>query len=272
MNTEKQAVKDFWNRASCGEVYAGGDTMRNRLDAQAEERRRLEPYIAEFARYSSAKGKRVLEIGVGMGADHLEFAKAQPASLTGIDLTERAIEFTRSRLELYGFVPNIMVGDAEGLPFADDSFDIVYSFGVLHHTPNTAQAIREVYRVLAPGGVARIMIYHKYSITGYMLWLRYGLFAGKPARPLKEIYAHYLESPGTKAFTREESRQMFTQFEEVSILTQLCFGDLLEGEAGQRHKGLLLSLAKRFHPRWLIRRALPNHGLFMMIEARKQAR
>lgn len=269
MKSNKQAVADYWGQASCGERYSSGDTRLSRLDSQAEQRYRLEPYIREFADFSSAAGKRVLEIGVGMGADHLEFAKAHPASLRGIDLTERAVEFTRDRLELHGFVPAVQVADAEALPFEDESFDIVYSYGVLHHSPDTPQAIREVHRVLAPGGVARIMIYHRYSMVGYLLWLRYGLLAGAPGMPLREIYARFLESPGTQAFTKAEALEMFRKFRKVSISTPLGFGDLLEGEVGQRHKGTLLNLAKRIYPRWLIRRAFPNHGLAMMIWAEK---
>ena len=95
-----------------------------------------------------------------MGADHLEWARSSPRSLTGIDLTDRAIQFTQERLGFYSLYSDLRVADAENLPFSDNSFDIVYSYGVLHHSPDTAQAIREVHRVLRPGGSARIMIYH----------------------------------------------------------------------------------------------------------------
>ena len=70
--------------------------------------------------------------------------------------------------------------DAEHLPFPDDSFDIVYSWGVLHHSPDTPQAFSEAHRVLRPGGTLRAMIYHRPSIVGLMLWARYGFAAGRP--------------------------------------------------------------------------------------------
>jgi hypothetical protein len=114
------------------------------------------------------------------------------------------------------------------------------------------------------------MIYHKYSLVGYMLWLRYGLLAGKPWRSLSDIYAHHLESPGTKAYTVDEARTLFRKYSEVSISTVLTHGDLLESEVGQRHRGWLLSMAKRIWPRRLLRLVLPGHGLFMLIEARKE--
>jgi SAM-dependent methyltransferase len=140
---------------------------------------------------------------------------------------------------------------------------------VLHHTPDTPTAIGEVRRVLRPGGTAAIMIYHKHSLVGYMLWLRYGLLAGKPWRILSDIYANHLESPGTKAYTVDEARMLFRTFAEVRISTVLTHGDLLESDVRQRHRGWLLSMAKRIWPRRLLRSVLPGHGLFMLIEARK---
>jgi ubiquinone/menaquinone biosynthesis C-methylase UbiE len=265
---EKLAVKEFWNRESCGEVYATGSTVRDQLDAQARTRYELEPYIFDFARFADGRDRDVLEIGVGMGADHLEWAKASPRTLTGVDLTPRAVELTRARLDAYGLPSKLECADAEQLPFPDNSFDIVYSWGVLHHSPNTPKAVAEVYRVLRPGGIARVMIYHHWSITGYLLWLRYGLLA---RRSLTEVYAQYLESPGTKAYTVDEAKQMFEQFSDVSARSQLSFGDLLQGAVGQRHRSAMLSVAKRVWPRALIRRFMSRHGLMLLVEATKSS-
>ncbi len=96
------------------------------------------------------------------------------------------------------------MGDAEALAFPDEHFDIVYSWGVLHHSPNTHLAINEVKRVLRVGGVAKIMVYHTWSFVGYMLWVRYALLRGRPWLGVSYIYSHYLESPGTKAYTMEQ--------------------------------------------------------------------
>lgn len=265
----KNEVWRFWNEKSCGEVYAHGQGAREQFEAQARERYLLEPYIHEFAAFKEGRGKNILEIGVGMGADHLEWARAHPRSLSGIDLTDRAVSFTRDRLALYGFHSDVRVGDAENLTFADNTFDIVYSYGVLHHTPNTAWAILEVLRVLRPGGVAKIMIYHRNSVVGLMLWTRYGLLAGRPFRDLSDIYARHLESPGTKAFTVEEARAMFERFSRSQVEVRLAMGDLLEGAVGQKHSPRLLRTAKALWPRWFIRSALKNYGLEMFITAVK---
>lgn len=265
MNNDKQAVHDFWDAASCGEAMY---LQARDYAAQARKRYELEPYIEPFADFDSATGREVLEIGVGLGADHQRFAEAG-ARLSGVDLTERAVEHTRQRLAASDLRSQLKVADAESLPFGDGSFDIVYSWGVLHHSPNTPKAIDEVWRVLRAGGSARVMIYHKYSIVGYMLWVRYGLLAGRPGRTLAEIYAQHLESPGTKAYTVEEARRLFARFSSVQIETVLTHGDLLASDVGQRHRGPLLTIARALWPRRLIRTLLPRHGLFMLIRATK---
>ncbi len=267
-NTDKQQVHDFWNEAACGENLYLQTTDRTGYVAQSAERYCLEPFILHFADFEAAQGKKVLEIGVGLGADHQRFAEAG-AELYGIDLTERAVEHTQRRLALFGLSSALAVGDAERLDFSDQNFDLVYSWGVLHHSPDTPKAIAEVYRVLKPGGQAKVMIYHTWSMIGLMLWLRYALLAGRPWRSLCSIYAEHLESPGTKAYSYTEARQLFAQFTDVKISTPLAHGDLLESDVGQRHRGIALTLAKALWPRWFIRRFMPGAGLFMLIEARK---
>jgi len=240
--------------------------VRLQLDAQARTRYDLEPFIFDFARFPEAKDKRVLEVGVGMGADHLNWAAQRPALLAGIDLTDRAVQHTRQRLNLNCASSCLHVADAEQLPFHDESFDIVYSWGVLHHSPDTARAVSEIHRVLKPGGRAAVMVYHRNSLTGAMLWLRYGMLKGLS---LNDVYARYLESPGTKAYDAEEALRLFGEFSAVQCQVQLSPGDLLVGAAGQRHNGALLSAARTLWPRALIRRVARRRGLFLLIDALK---
>jgi ubiquinone/menaquinone biosynthesis C-methylase UbiE len=261
-------IKDFWNQKSCGEVYAKGGSAVQRLENQLRARYELEPYILEFAGFEEFKGKDVLEIGVGMGSDHLRIAEHEPNRLAGIDLTERAIDFTKQRFDCYGFKSELLAANAEQLPFGNDSFDIVYSWGVLHHTNNTSEAVNEVHRVLKPGGKAKIMIYHKYSIVGYLLWLRYSLLRLR-FRSLSYIYSNFLESPGTKAYTIHEARELFRDFASFQYRIQLGTGDLMLGESGQRHQGVLLNIAKKLWPRKLLNKFFKNHGSLLMIEAVK---
>ena len=270
MEDLKSSVRDYWQASPCGrDLYLQGTpSERENFLRQEEVRYTLEPYIKTFADFASYNQKQVLEIGVGLGADHLQFARAG-AVLHGIDLTTQAIEYTGKRLEIFGLASVLAAGDAEHLAFPDNTFDLVYSWGVLHHSPDTPQAIREAYRVLKPGGHAKIMIYHTYSLVGYMLWLRYALLRGRPWMSLKDMYFQYLESPGTKAYSCDEARALCAQFSRVDIETVLTHGDLLASQAGQRHRGWLLTLAKRVWPRKLLAHFCKNHGLFMLITAKK---
>lgn len=236
--------------------------------SQAEARYALEPYIPAFADFESVRGLSVLEVGVGLGADHQRFAEAG-ADLHGIDLTPRAIEHTRRRLDARGLHSDLRVADAEHLPYADDTFDVVYSWGVIHHSPDTPAAAREIMRVLRPGGRFSVMIYHWHSLVGYMLWLRYALLAGKLGRGMDEIYATCLESPGTKAYRLADARTMFEEAAELRTRVQLSHGDLLSSGAGQRHEGPLLDVARRVWPRWLLRRIATGHGLYLLISGKK---
>jgi SAM-dependent methyltransferase len=264
----KQAVLEHWEQASCGEDLYLRSATRAGYREQARRRYELEPYIEEFADFAAARGRSVLEVGVGLGADHERFAAAG-AQLCGIDLSPRAVEHARRRLAASGHESRLLVADAECLPFADGVFDTVYSWGVIHHSPDTPAAVAEIHRALRPGGVAKIMIYHRFSLVGYMLWLRYALARGRPWMSLDRIYASYLESPGTKAYSRAQARALFAAFARVRIETRLTHGDLLESQAGQRHQGRLLGLARIVWPRALLRRFAPGHGLFMLITAVK---
>ena len=264
----KDAVRDFWNDAACGEKLLLPSFDIEGFKTQSTERYRLEPYIVPFADFTGSTGQDVLEIGLGLGADHERFAKAG-AHLHGVDLTPRAVEITHRRLEAQGLASDLRVGDAEALPFSDGSFDVVYSWGVIHHSPNTAQAAREILRVLKPGGHFRVMVYQTWSLVGLMLWLRYGLARGRPFTSMAEIYATYLESPGTKAYTCREAARLFTGASNVVTRVELTHGDLLESSAGQRHEGQVLAIARRIWPRWLLRRVAGRFGLFLLVSGTK---
>ena len=135
MNTDKQAVHDFWNSASCGETLYLHGSQVDAYSSQAAKRYDLEPYIAQFAGFDDVCDRDVLEVGVGLGADHQRFAVGG-ARLTGVDRTERAIEHTQQRLTAFGLKSRLLTADVENLPFGDESLDMVYSWGccITHQT------------------------------------------------------------------------------------------------------------------------------------------
>jgi ubiquinone/menaquinone biosynthesis C-methylase UbiE len=258
----KDEVREFWNSDPCGTRYLEGVED---FAAHARARYELEPHIHQFARFSSARGQRVLEVGVGMGADYLEWLKGD-AQATGIDLSGASLERARARCRAAGYQPDLRVADAENLPFPQNAFDVVYSYGVLHHSPDTARCFREVLRVLKPGGQARIMIYHHPSLTGLMLWLRYGLVHGASLR--KSVYDH-LESPGTKTYSQKEAKSLLAGFENISMRQVFSPGDLLLNRPSARYQAGIYRLAWKLYPRRLARMLGRRWGLFLLISAQK---
>jgi len=211
----KEDVRRFWEAAPCGTSTAAAEPGTPEFFSQVErERYRLEPFIPDFAEFERWRGKRVLEVGVGLGTDFVQFARAGAVAV-GIDLTEAAVESVRLRLASEGLEADVRVADAEALPFPDASFDVVYSWGVLHHTPDTPRALAEARRVLRSDGEARIMLYSRRSWVALGVWLRYGLLRGAPHRTATELLARWMESPGTKAYTQRELDQLFSGFSDV---------------------------------------------------------
>ena len=159
----KERVRAFWQEHPCGTKFADAQPGSRKFFELVEAHRyEKEWHIPAAAGFAYTKDLRVLEIGCGLGTDGAQFAQAG-AHYTGIDLTEAAIDLARRRFELFDLPGNFRVADAEQLDFPDNSFDIVYSHGVLHHTPDTAAAVREIHRVLRPGGRAIVMLYHRDS-------------------------------------------------------------------------------------------------------------
>lgn len=196
-SSAKQAVADFWQAEACGERY-GADQERVRYT--------LEPEIERVADFPSGAGKQVLEIGVGMGADLVRWARAG-ASVTGVDLTDRAVSLTHQRLAAEGLKGQVRQADAEQLPFDSGSFDVVWSWGVLHHTPDADKALVEATRVLRPGGRYAVMVYHRRSWLAVAAWVRFGLLRGRPRMTMAQAVAH-VESPGTRAYLEKEVRSL----------------------------------------------------------------
>ncbi|HEY1293744.1 MAG TPA: class I SAM-dependent methyltransferase [Chloroflexota bacterium] len=194
----------------------------------------LEPEIVPFAQFTSARGKKVLEVGVGAGTDFIQWVRAG-ASAFGIDLTEEAIEHTRQRLMVDGLRSNdLCVADAEALPYASNTFDIVYSWGVIHHTPDTERALSEIVRVCQPGGQIRIMIYNRHSLLAFRTWVRFALLRGHPERSIGWALAHHVESPGTRAFTALEARRMLSAcgVGDIHVQPMLTSYDVLDDLGG----------------------------------------
>jgi SAM-dependent methyltransferase len=228
ISQEKQRAREQWTEDPCGAVHGRECEFGTREFFDAVERHRYTeyaPWMPEVMGFNEFPGKRLLEVGCGMGTDLLQFARGG-AQVTGVDLTPRSIEISRHHLNIYGHNGDFAITDAEILPFATDSFDVVYSNGVLHHTPDTAAAIREIHRVLRPRGLARVMLYHRGSLNYWgQIILRHGLihgelFRGNSPDEIMSKYVEFNESGGrplVKVFSRRQARKLFSMFRKVKI-------------------------------------------------------
>lgn len=171
----KAAAVEQWTADPCGSSIAEGEPgSRTYFENLVQGRFEYGPWMAEALGYDETSGLRVLDVGCGQGIDVYRYALAG-ADATGVDLTPRHVELARLHLEAMGLEAEIVQGDAEQLPFADASFDRVSSNGVLHHTPDMPAALREIRRVLVPGGEARVIVYNRNS---FHYWLTQVLYEG----------------------------------------------------------------------------------------------
>lgn len=225
---EKVRAREQWGQDPCGAETAREHDLGTREFFDEVERNRYEeyaPWMPALMGFDQFAGASLLEIGCGMGTDLLQFARGG-ALCTGIDLTPRSIEITRHRFALYAQPGSFMISDGERLPFRSNVFDVVYSNGVLHHTPDTEGAIREIHRVLRPGGITKVMLYHRNSLNYWVeIVLRRGLLGGEylRGRSSEEIMSRVIEfseheaRPLVKVYSRKQARAMFENFAEVKI-------------------------------------------------------
>jgi SAM-dependent methyltransferase len=254
--SQTEWVREYWERRPCG---TDGDPFpegsREYFEWVARVRYAREPFIEKYARFDQWRDRDVLEVGVGAGTDAERFAAAG-ARFTGVDLTERGVLLARRRFELAHLAGRNEQADAEALPFADRSFDFVYSWGVIHHSPDTAAAAREIARVCRSGGQICCMVYNRRSLLALQGRIVYGLIRGRPFRSIDEIAAEHFESPGTHLYTEARLRGLFPGLRDVRVSHELTPYDL---RIGRR-----LFLPEAF------RKLLPRRlGYFMILEGVK---
>ena len=163
MTKDNAQIKQFWNEQPVGSnfvAYEEGKAFYERYD---EFRYRTEGHILKELDELDVKDKSVLEIGLGQGADSMQLIN-RGAIYHGIDLTEESVRRVKERFQLFDkHYREVQVANAEQIPYSDNYFDLVYSHGVIHHSPRIESIVSEIYRVLKPGGQAVIMLYHKHS-------------------------------------------------------------------------------------------------------------
>jgi len=283
--TDAEQGADFWTTYQPGFRFSDAEPGSQQFFAEVEEHRyELEPHIQDIVDFPRWRGSRVLEVGCGIATDGLQFARAG-ADYTGLDGSERALSLARKRFELERAKGAFRRGSATELPFEDQSFDLVYSHGVIHHIEETPRAVAEFRRVLKPNGTALVMLYHRRSLNYYVnvllirrllaaLLLIPGsprLLGGLTGEPeviaghqalLRTHGLRYLgdrslflsnntDGPGnplSKVYSREEALALFQDFE--SVCTTVRFLNLRIYPAGERLAASRIASALAAHIGW----------------------
>ncbi len=221
------------------------------------------PWLGQILESEAVNHHRILEIGVGLGSDHYRFAAAGN-SMVAIDLSREHLRQTTRHLELEGLCTRPVYGDAEKIAFLDATFDMVYAFGAIHHTPSPESAVEEIHRVLKPGGVALVSLYHVHSLNFLGFLIRHGLLR---QRLLKKGWSDFLSeieyrrdvnsaAPLVKLFSRHQARKLFGAFFNVEVST---------------HHAEFPSLHKKWpKSRAALERVAGAFGWYVVVRAQKQ--
>ena len=233
----KDEVQHQWDHNPVGSQYGGHAepaTLDWFLSVEAHRYGEYAPWMRETMEFAKHAGKDLLEVGGGMGTDLAQFAK-HGARVTDIDLSAGHLALAQENFRLRGLDGRFVHQDAERLPFDDNMFDVVYSNGVIHHTPHTDKVVSEILRVLRPGGRAIVMVYAENSLHYWRnLFLGIGLSQSELlSHSIGDVLSRVVERsandarPLVKVYTRKRLRRLFSQFVDISIVQRQMVPDEL---------------------------------------------
>lgn len=186
------AVQDYWDRRPCNIGHSDAEIgTREYFDAVEARKYFVEPHIPAFAKFECWRGKRVLEIGCGIGTDAVNFARAG-AEYTGVDLSSVSLALTRKRFETFGLTGTFHHANAEQLSSVvrQGGFDLVYSFGTIHHTPRQRAVIEQARQLIRDDGELRIMLYARNSWKAIMIEAGLDQPEAQAGCPIATTYTH----------------------------------------------------------------------------------
>jgi ubiquinone/menaquinone biosynthesis C-methylase UbiE len=213
-------VREYWNRRPCNIRHSSRPVGTREYFDEVEERKYfVEPHIPRFADFARWKGKKVLEIGCGIGTDSINFARAG-ADVTLVDLSEESMALCRKRFDVFGLKASFYAGDAEDLSsfVPVEKYDLIYSFGVIHHTPHPERVFDQLERYCKPETELRIMLYSKWSWK--VLWIIFGYGKGqlwKVDQIVRENSEAQFGSPVTFTYTFDGVRRLMRNYRVESI-------------------------------------------------------
>lgn len=261
-------VQEYWNRRPCNIKHSTKDIGTKEYFDEVEKRKYfVEFHIPEFAQFEKWKDKKVLEIGCGIGTDSINFSRAG-AKLTAVELSEKSLEICKKRFEVYGLAANFHLCNAENLSslVPVEPYDLIYSFGVIHHTPNPEKVFEEIKKYCHKETEIRIMLYAKYSWKVLWIILKYGKGAFWKAKELVRQYSEAQENcPVTYCYSFKEVRKLMKDFEIIEIKKDHIFPYIIEKYKNYEYKWVWYF---RWMPKWLFRWLEKRLGWHILIVAK----
>jgi 2-polyprenyl-3-methyl-5-hydroxy-6-metoxy-1,4-benzoquinol methylase len=226
--TPVQHVQNYWNQRPCNIRHSTKPVGTREYFDEVEARKHfVEPHIPGFAEFDRWKGKKVLEIGSGIGTAMINFARSG-AQVTAVDLSDKSLELAKQRAQVYGLEDRVSFYQANAEELSQyvpvDTYDLVYSFGVIHHTPHPERVIEQIRQYVKPGSTVKLMVYYRYSWKVLWILLTYG--KGQFWR-LNELVATYSEAqegcPVTYIYSKPEAKALLNGFEIVDMQVEHIF-------------------------------------------------
>jgi ubiquinone/menaquinone biosynthesis C-methylase UbiE len=263
-------VRSYWNSRPCNIRHSPEPLGTKLYFEQVTARKYLvEPHIVEFAEFPKWWGKKVLEIGCGIGTDTMSFALSG-ARVTAVDLSDESLKVAQQRAQLYGVDVKFYQANCEELSktVPVEEYDLIYSFGVLHHTPHPERALKEIQRYMGAKTELRIMMYHKWSFKALWILFRYGW--GQFWK-MSELIARYSEAqegcPVTYAYSRKDIRQFLHTlfFSVLSVRVEHIFPYSIPEYKRYQYK---LAFPFNLMPNWFFRWLEKRIGWHLLVTAK----
>jgi ubiquinone/menaquinone biosynthesis C-methylase UbiE len=264
-------VKNYWNTRPCNIKHSPEPVGTKAYFDQVRQRKYfVEYHIGDFARFWEWSGKKVLEVGCGIGTDTHSFAEAG-ANITAVDLSENSLAIAKERMKVYGlnWVRFYQVNAEELSQYIqEEKYDLVYSFGVLHHTPHPERAFKEITKFMSPNSTFRLMVYHKLSWKVLWILFKYGHGAfWKLNKLIAENSEAAFGCPVTFAYTRGEITKILEKcgYKVISTKVDHIFPYKISLYKNYQYKKVWYF---RWMPHFLFRAIEQNFGWHLLVEAR----